>query len=288
MKHGKKPKSRKRKIIYAAILTILLLFAIPGLYNGLYIRHYEIDTEKVSAPVRIALITDLHSCKYGDKEEKLISAIEQQQPDIIALCGDFFDDERPDDNSETLLMGIADKYPCFYVTGNHECWSSSEEYAEKMNILNRYGVHILSGNTETIDINGQKINICGVDDPEAVIPGSSTPAADTFEEQLEHLEALPENDNFTILLSHRPERFEDYNSSCFDLVLCGHAHGGQWRIPGILNGLYAPDQGFFPEYAGGKYVRDDMTMIVSRGLARESTRIPRFYNRPELVVIDIL
>lgn len=288
MKHDKKPISKRRKIIYAVILTVILLFAIPGLYNGLCIRHYEIETEKVSTPVRIALITDLHSCKYGDNEEKLISAIEQQQPDIIALCGDFFDDERPDDNSEALLQGIADKYPCFYVTGNHECWSSSEEYTEKMNILNSYGVHILSGNMETIDVNGQNINICGVDDPEAIIPGGSTPAADTFEEQLKCLEALPENDNFTILLSHRPERFEDYDSSCFDLVLCGHAHGGQWRIPGILNGLYAPNQGFFPEYAGGKYVRDDMTMIVSRGLARESTRIPRFYNRPELVVIDIL
>ena len=97
-----------------------------------------------------------------------------------------------------------------------------------------------------------------------------------------------ENGNYTILLSHRPEFFELYAAQGFDLALCGHAHGGQFRIPGILNGLYAPNQGFFPKYAGGEYHKKRTVMIVSRGLARESTRVPRFYNRPELVIIDIV
>ena len=92
---------------------------------------------------------------------------------------------------------------------------------------------------------------------------------------------------FTILLSHRPEYCKTYMKYTFDLVLCGHAHGGQWRIPGILNGLYAPHQGIVPKYAGGRYDSEDMTMIVSRGLAKETTRIPRIFNRPELVVIDV-
>ena len=73
----------------------------------------------------------------------------------------------------------------------------------------------------------------------------------------------------------------------FDLILSGHAHGGQWRIPGILNGLYAPDQGLFPAYAGGRYEMNGATFIVSRGLARESTLAPRVFNRPELIVIDL-
>ena len=92
---------------------------------------------------------------------------------------------------------------------------------------------------------------------------------------------------YTILLAHRPEELELYASLGFDLVLTGHAHGGQWRIPGVLNGLYAPDQGLFPRYAGGRYELDGTVMIVSRGLARESTRVPRFYNRPELVMIEL-
>ena len=74
----------------------------------------------------------------------------------------------------------------------------------------------------------------------------------------------------------------------FDLILSGHAHGGQWRIPRILNGFLAPNQGFFPKYAGGKYDFNHTTFIVSRGLAKESTRIPRIFNPPELVIVDIL
>ena len=55
----------------------------------------------------------------------------------------------------------------------------------------------------------------------------------------------------------------------------------------LLNGLFAPDQGLFPTYAGGRYALGDNTLLVSRGLARESTRLPRFYNRPELVMVEL-
>lgn len=92
---------------------------------------------------------------------------------------------------------------------------------------------------------------------------------------------------YTILLSHRPEYFETYAKYPFDLVLCGHAHSGQWRIPFLLNGLYAPHQEIFPKYAGGLYEAENMRMIVSRGLARKTTYIPRIFNRPELVIIDL-
>lgn len=92
---------------------------------------------------------------------------------------------------------------------------------------------------------------------------------------------------YTILLTHRPERLDVYCQYGFDLVLAGHAHGGQWRIPGIVNGLWAPNQRLFPAYAGGRYEQNGTTMIVSRGLARESTWLPRWYNRPELVIIDL-
>ena len=90
-----------------------------------------------------------------------------------------------------------------------------------------------------------------------------------------------------MLLTHRPERVGNYRGSGFDQVVAGHAHGGQVRIPGILNGLFAPNQGLFPKYAGGQYSQSDTIMIVSRGLARESTRIPRIFNRPELLLIEL-
>jgi predicted MPP superfamily phosphohydrolase len=101
------------------------------------------------------------------------------------------------------------------------------------------------------------------------------------------LKDVHKNGHYTILLAHRPEEIERYSAYHFDLVLSGHAHGGQWRLPGIVNGLLAPDQGWFPRYAGGEYLVNGTTLIVSRGLARESTRIPRIFNRPELVVVDL-
>ena len=92
---------------------------------------------------------------------------------------------------------------------------------------------------------------------------------------------------FTLLLAHRPEFFDVYTQYDFDLVLSGHAHGGQWRIPGLINGLFSPNQGWFPKYAGGRYGEDGTIMIVSRGLANNVGAIPRIFNPPELVVVEI-
>ena len=97
---------------------------------------------------------------------------------------------------------------------------------------------------------------------------------------------LREIDSYSILVTHRPERVESYAASGFDLIVAGHAHGGQARLPGLINGVYAPNQGLFPNYAGGMYVLTAQTsMVVSRGLCRNV--IPRIFNPPELVIIDI-
>lgn len=288
--------SRKRLII-SAILLILTGLLAAALDCRMAVRRYELDTALVSAPVRIALVTDLHSCYYGDEQKTLIEAVDAQSPDLVLLGGDIFDDKMDDANTELFIAGIADKYPCYYVTGNHEHWSGAENFAAKMAILEKYGVTILSGRCEIIEINGETISLCGVDDPDSYMPSdiiappgytdAENESVSSFEQQLDAVREQSDNGNFTILLSHRPELFESYAERGFDLVLCGHAHGGQWRIPGILNGLYAPNQGLFPPYAGGRYEQGGVTMIVSRGLARESTIVPRIFNRPELVVIEI-
>jgi len=273
-----------RRIIVSSIVVLLTFILAFALDTRLLVRRYDIDAPEISSPVRIALITDLHSCRYGEGQKKLIEAVRAQDPDLILLGGDIFDDVRDDENTELFLAGIADDFPCYYVTGNHEYWSGSENFAVKMDILKKYGVPVLSGECETLEINGETLNICGVDDPDAsMISGHSA----SLPAQLDAAADAVQNDAFTVLLSHRPEYFDLYQTYDFDLVLSGHAHGGQWRIPGLLNGLFAPNQGLFPKYAGGKYVENDTIMIVSRGLARESTRIPRIFNRPELVIVEI-
>ena len=107
------------------ILIFLLMIGIllAAFDCRLSIRHYEVTTDKVTENIRIALITDLHSCRYGENEMELIDAIDRQQPDVILLGGDICDDVIPDDNVEFLLREIASRYPCYYVTGNHEYWS---------------------------------------------------------------------------------------------------------------------------------------------------------------------
>lgn len=275
-------KRNKTLTIVAAVLTCTVAV---GLYNGLKVQNYSVETDKINSHIRIALITDLHSCKYGKDEIKLIKKIDKQKPDIILLSGDIFDHRVPDDNTEAFLKGVSEKYPCYYVTGNHEYRSGEAAFAEKMKILEKYSVIRLSGEAVTTEINSEKLNLCGVDDPLSLdYPFENTK---TYREQLDSIKGVEKNGNYTILLSHRPELMPVYSEYDFDMVLAGHAHGGQWRIPFILNGLVAPNQGFFPDYAGGIYEENGTKMIVSRGLAKETTIVPRFYNRPEVVIIDL-
>ncbi|MBO4636165.1 MAG: metallophosphoesterase [Clostridiales bacterium] len=277
----KKIKYLKQKLI---ILCIILALILPGLYNGMKIVYYPFDSALVSSWIRIALVTDLHSCRYGKGEQKLIDAIDEKHPDVILLGGDIFDDKLSSDNTEAFLKGISGRYPIYYVTGNHEYWSTVEKFNEDMAMLDRYGVIRLQGQVEIIEINGEQIAISGVDDPDSFYIESDV----SFYDQLDAAsEGLPE-DTYSILLTHRPELYNDYLGRGFDLVLAGHAHGGQWRFPWSQNGLFAPNQGLFPDYSGGLFSDGATTMIVSRGLARESTPVPRLYNRPELVVIDIM
>lgn len=272
----------KVQLFYILILLIFLLIVVID-STRLKIKQYSIASKKVTGNIRIALITDLHSCYYGENQRVLINAINDQNPDIVLMGGDICDDKIPNDNTELLLKGIADRYPCFYVTGNHEYWS--RDMKAILNLFKAYDVNILEGTYHTIEVKGQTLNICGISDPVATI---HTNKEFGVEQQLKSLEHVHKNGYYTVLLTHRPEAIQQYKQYHFDLVLAGHAHGGQWRIPGILNGLYAPNQGLFPKYAGGKYTCGNTLMIVSRGLARENTFVPRIFNRPELVIVNLL
>lgn len=279
---------KNRRIRWIALLACLCaVFLALGLYNEPRIQRYEVDAEQISNPIRIALIADLHSCQYGNGGSELIDLLDGENPQLVMLAGDIFDDDLPDDSAASFLEKLSSQYPCYYVTGNHEYWSGADAFEQKMQILANLGIARLSAEIAEISVGGETIHILGVDDPDATRIAPGNQAAPSFEEQLAALQHLSDSANLTILLSHRPEFFPLYAQAGFDLVLCGHAHGGQWRIPGLINGVFAPGQGFLPKYAGGKYTSGQTTMIVSRGLARESTRIPRFYNRPEIVIVDL-
>ena len=278
-------KVRRLKFMVGIPFIILMqIGAIMFVFNSnLSVGYYEIKSEKISGEIKLALIADLHSCAYGDGQNELVRVIEAERPDAILFAGDIFDDDLPPGHAARFISEIAGKYPCFYVTGNHEFWSgSADEYKE---ILESHGVKVLEGTSEILEVNGNKIRISGIDDLET---DKYQSRSISYASQLNLLSDTPNYDGlFNILLSHRPERIHEYLPFAYDLVLSGHAHGGQWRIPYILNnGLLSPNQGLFPKYTNGKHLFGDTVLIVSRGLARESTPfIPRIFNRPEIVVV---
>jgi predicted MPP superfamily phosphohydrolase len=266
-------------LIIAAQVAILA-FAFD---ENLSVGRYSVETDKIDGRVKLALVTDLHSCDYGDEQRELLDAVRAERPDAILLCGDIFDDILPPDNSLAFIKAVAPDYPCYYVSGNHEFWSGKAD--EFKDILASLNVKVLEGTSDILAVRGAEIRISGVDDPDTDEYASrSAPYA----EQIDRLRASSGGDLFTVLLSHRPERIEELLPLKPDLVLSGHAHGGQWRIPLLLeNGIMAPNQNLFPKYTNGEFFFGDAEMIVSRGLARETTRLPRIFNRPEIVIITL-
>ncbi len=269
---------------YLIITGLLIIFIFAAFYNGLVVRKYTVNTDKFDKDesVKIVLIADLHNHIYGENQSKIISLISQQKPDIIALAGDIADDEVPIEGTEQFLAGIQGIAPVYYVSGNHEFWSNDIKNIK--DTIRQYDVTILENTYQQIKVNNSSIIIGGVDDPDVVT--YEKPGFDWEGEFYKAFLELQDKPDFKILLAHRPELIEIYKRSDFDLVLSGHAHGGQLRIPFILNGLYAPNQGWFPPYAGGEYKHDSLTHIVSRGVSF-NPRLPRIFNPPEIVVVDI-
>lgn len=278
----------KKKNIIILLIVAGLLFSSVAFWQGLVVKSYVLETKLVNAPVRMVVIADLHSTIYGKNQKNLVKKIEKEQPDIIMLVGDIADDIVPHDGTKQLLRSIAPKYPCYYVTGNHEYLSCEAQQIKEW--IADLGVNVLSNQSEIITINNQKIQISGIDDPDLFLSDeewfySFGQAPKKWVEKLDELNNEVASDAYSILLTHRPELTQHYKNTSFDLILSGHAHGGQVRVPFILNGLYAPNQSLFPDYAGGEYDLNGTKMIVSRGLIKNE--LPRVFNPPELVVVDI-
>ncbi len=242
---------------------------------------YVITTDKVTKPIRLLHISDLHSSIYGKGQHMLIDLTNAINPDAVLMTGDIADNRVSNEAAYGYTQAIGPRYPCFYVTGNHEFYTGHVDEIRKT--FSSHGLTILAGNTASLDTEGGTITIGGVDDPFGFPDNKKR----FWEEQLADCCTTIHADRFSILLTHRPEIVDYYTETAFDLILAGHAHGGQVILPKLINGLYAPHQGFFPQYAGGRFtLRPNQTMIVSRGLSKYVR--PRVFNRPELVVITLL
>ena len=269
---------RKKHRWILPVLAILVILTLIALDERLILRTYTGASPKLTAEVRLAVVTDFHS---SDNADDVVAMVASCAPDAVLLVGDLFDDDtqnRPTERTLSLMRQLSAQYPCYYVSGNHEAWTGEMDALYQQ--TEEAGVKVLRMSSGVLTVRGQRIALCGIPDPyEMVFSG----APDTEEQLRQALEDVDSAD-FTVLLAHRPELLTKYAQFPLDLVVSGHAHGGQVRIPGVLNGLYAPNQGWFPKLAGGAYTQDGTTLIVSRGLAVR-TRLPRIFNRPEVVLV---
>jgi predicted MPP superfamily phosphohydrolase len=144
---------KNKKWIKRIVIFLFIVIVISAWYERPVTEHISISSEgKIGKPLKLALITDLHSGYYGENQADLIYMIDKENVDAILLSGDIFDDRLSMDNAEIFCKQIADAYPCYYVTGNHELWSGKEEEIKEK--LRTYGVVVLEGNSETISLNG--------------------------------------------------------------------------------------------------------------------------------------
>ncbi|MDR2342964.1 MAG: metallophosphoesterase [Spirochaetaceae bacterium] len=232
----------------------------------------------------IVLVSDLHSDIYGKDQTPLLTRITEASPDIIVLAGDIFDDRAPHTGTRLLLAGIKKDLPgtpVFYVTGNHEY--DGGKIDEILGELSDFGVTVLSDDYARLEINGVRLVVAGVEDPNKKLSDPSYDAG-SADGQLKRAAGAG---GYKILVCHRPDVARRYADYGFDLALSGHTHGGQVRLPPLINGLYAPGQGLFPRYSGGLYRVGNLTLVVSRGLTTRRPFFPRIWNPPELVVVRL-
>lgn len=230
---------------------------------------YERTSGAVSRPYKLILLSDLHNKPY----EKILAQVAAEQPDAILVAGDVVDRHRKTwKRALPFLRACAAIAPTFFSYGNHEIkfpkLSAEDIAATGVTLLDdsftHFGELVIGGHT----------------------PYTGFGWLDAFEQER----------GYRILLNHHPEYFEKEpkgrkeftgnpglsTHGAIDLILSGHAHGGQWRF--FSRGVFAPGQGLFAKYVRGAYGN----MIVGTGLANTAAPlVPRLFNPREIVEIVV-
>lgn len=284
---------KRWKIVTIVIFVLLVLWAGFQMYRsyyGLQVSTYSVESDKVSEPVRFVTLSDQHDHLFGDMNELLIEKVLECEPDLLFLDGDMINEDSEDcDELCAFIEDIVGYMPVYFALGNHEL-AYMETHPELVEQLENAGAVVLDQTYTDIEVKGQKIRIGGLYNFAFALDGYDSTNPETMDPDLyKFLADFQDTDTYKIMLAHRPESFilgEAPITWNIDLVVSGHAHGGQVVLP-LLGPLWAPEQGYFPECVKGIHEYETLTMAVTSGLSSEWQLVPRFNNPPEVMLIEL-
>lgn len=268
-----------KKLIIVIIVSALIVLFFLWENNAIEVTEYQYKTNELKAlfdGYRIAQVSDLHNNEFGKNQRQLIAKLKKANPDIIVLTGDLIDRRKTNISIALEFVKEALKIaPVYYVSGNHETGLNRNDWNRLMGGLMQLGAIPMDNRAIEITKEGELgFYLLGLGDLHLT------------DDTLSNQNSVIHGDKLQILLAHEPQYMEYYSSCGVDLIFSGHAHGGQFRIPGI-GGLIAPGQGLFPKYTSGPYHMGNTTMIVSRGLGKSIIPI-RIFNRPQIILVQLI
>lgn len=275
----------KKVFFFCFILFFIYLFYSNWQIN---VTKYEIHSDQIPTSFKgfkIAQVSDLHNRDFGKENNRLIKKIHAQNPDIVVLTGDMVSTTDTDFTPfYDFVSEVANNYPTYYIVGNHEQALEEHKLKEIEQFLDANGVIRLDNEVVTLEDGADKIYVYGMWFHLMYYKNAKDDSIHFGVEQMNKI-ISPPKDGFAIGLIHNPVYFHTYANWGMDLVLSGHMHGGIINVP-FKGGLLSPEIEFFPTFDAGYFSYKDSQMIISRGLG-DSISIPRLFNMPELVMIEL-
>lgn len=282
----------KKRIWIAVALMLCALLAV-AIYRSNYVltvQHYEVAQEKLTSPVRIVHLSDLHNAEYGEGNRDLLDLIAARQPDLIFFTGDLVTgSQKETEVAMDLIEELVKIRPVYVSIGNHEQRHQDNFGSDLTGMIEYRGAKVVEFTYEDITVNGQGLRIGGISG--YCVPDIYLKTKEANLAECEFLWEFQDTSRCALLLAHMPVCWISNDGISIwkaDAVFSGHVHGGQIEIPGI-GGVVAPDMGLFPGRVEGLFHSEDgsKTLIVSRGLGN-SLPVPRLNNPPQVLVVDLV
>lgn len=281
---------KKRLLAVLLAALVLLAWCLLGSRYALELTNYVLSSPKLTVPIRVVQLTDLHNSEFGENNERLVRMVSRQHPDLILMTGDMLNGREDDTEiAANLVRRLTEVAPVYFSYGNHEVTHQNTFRSDLTALFEEAGAVVLNRTYEDVTVNGQTIRLGGIYG--YCLPEKYYSSGEAKRWECEYLKEFQDTESYTLLLAHLPTcwiRNDNLDIWQIDCVVSGHEHGGQIRLP-LIGGLYAPDQGFFSGRSSGIYASQDgeRAMVLSRGLG-SGVGVPRFNNVPEIVVVDIL